>query len=261
MPQRPLRGRPGGKCQASALDRQQKWAEGQDILTSRRPPDARVETRFHHSANAYVADDVTHHWNRELVLDLTRMRNTVLQRALETESDAVFMVDSDLLLHPRTLRLLCAADKEVIAEIFWTRWRPDGPELPNAWEYDQYGIAQETLRRWRRPGQYRVGGTGACTLIRTSAIRKGLNYAPVPSVSWVGEDRALQLRAAVLGIPIYIDTHQPAYHIYRLGLLAAGRAWYASLGGPPAASMAGAGDVPDPPVPPDIATSEAPQPI
>ncbi len=205
------------------------WDEGRALLESRQPAAAEVEMTSYRSRHPYLADEVSHRWSRGLVEDLTHMRNMVLRRALETESEAVFMVDSDLLLHPRTLRRLCESGREVIAEIFWTRWQPGAPELPNAWEHDEYGIGQETLRRWRRPGQYQVGGAGACTLIRSSAIRKGLSYTPVPSVSWVGEDRALQLRAAVLGIPIYLDTHHPAFHVYRLGYLAAGRSWYASV--------------------------------
>lgn len=205
------------------------WDEGRAVLARHQPPSAKVEAASYRSEHPYVADEVTHRWSPGLVQDLTHMRNEILRRGLETGSDAVFMVDSDLLLHPATLRALWQSGREVIAEIFWTRWRPGDPELPNAWEYDQYGIQQETLRRWRVPGQYQVGGAGACTLIRSSAIRKGLSFAPVPSVSWLGEDRALQLRAAVLGIPIYIDTHHPAFHIYRPGELAAGRRWYAAV--------------------------------
>lgn len=205
------------------------WDEGQGILAERTPTTAQVEVASYQTGHEYLTDERTHRWTRDLVQDVTNMRNMILRRALEMESDAVFMVDSDLLLHPQTLRRLCASGKDVIAEIFWTRWQPTDPELPNAWEVDQYGIGPEALRQWRKPGEYRVGGTGACTLIRTSAIRKGLSYSPVPSVSWVGEDRALQLRAAVLGIPIFIDTHYPAFHIYRLSLLPQGKRWYQTV--------------------------------
>ncbi len=205
------------------------WEAGKSILAEYSQRPANVSVMSYRSQNRYLTDADTHHWTPDLVREVTHMRNAILQQGLKQEADAVFMVDSDLLLRPYTLRQLSVSGKDVIAEVFWTRWRPDGPELPNAWDFNEYEHAPGSLRLWRRPGEYRVGGAGACTLIRTSAIRQGLSYSPVWSVNWFGEDRALQLRAAVLGIPIFLDTHCPAYHIYRLEELPKGRAWYASL--------------------------------
>lgn len=205
------------------------WEEGKAILAQHASPAADVVETSYQTPNEYLRDESTHHWTVQLVRDMANMRNSILDYAVDHGCDAVFMVDSDLLLQPRTLQQLWASGREVIAEVFWTRWQPDGPKLPNAWDFDQYGLLKESLRRWRKPGQYRVGGAGACTLIRASAIRKGLSYSPVPSVTWFGEDRALQLRAAVLGIPIFLDTHYPAYHVYRVDELPKGREWYASV--------------------------------
>lgn len=192
------------------------WEQGKPILSRLAPPGIEVHVRSYCSPHPYVTDGRGHVWTRDLIRDVAEMKNTILKHALDKRYDAVFLVDSDIILQPPTLKQLWNSRKDVISEVFWTRWDPDGPELPNAWDFDQYGIAPESLRRWRRPGIYRVGGTGASILIRRRALHRGLNYTAVPSVTWLGEDRAFQLRAAVLGITLYLDSHYPAHHVYRL---------------------------------------------
>ncbi len=60
-----------------------------------------------------------------------------------------------------------------------------------------------------------MGGVGACTLITKSALSKGVNFKRIKNVTFWGEDIHFCIRAAVLGIPRFVDTHYPAYHIYR----------------------------------------------
>lgn len=71
------------------------------------------------------------------------------------------------------------------------------------------------LNTLRRPGIYEVGGLGACTLISRRALEAGANFSKIKNLSLTGEDRHFCVRAAVLGFPLYVDTHLPAYHIYR----------------------------------------------
>ncbi|MCL6593455.1 MAG: glycosyl transferase, partial [Alicyclobacillus sp.] len=75
---------------------------------------------------------------------------------------------------------------------------------------------QQFLNQLRIPGIYEVGGLGACTLIRRSALEKGVNFSEIPNLSFWGEDRHFCIRAAALGLRLWVDTHVPAYHIYRL---------------------------------------------
>jgi hypothetical protein len=191
------------------------WPQGEFVLREWAPPGP-VVSEIYTSPHDYRVDEVTHHWTQPLILDLVAMKNRILQRVRAEAFDAAFFVDSDLVLHPKTLAALVETGHDVVAEVFWTRWTPDSPELPNAWDYDHYGFLPGSLERWRRPGVYRVAGTGACILIRRQAIERGLSYDLVPGVSWWGEDRALQLRAAVLGIPVFLDTRYPATHLYRV---------------------------------------------
>ncbi|WP_328130652.1 hypothetical protein [Peribacillus frigoritolerans] len=76
---------------------------------------------------------------------------------------------------------------------------------------------QSFIRQMRTPGVHKVGGLGACTLISQKALKAGVNFNRIENLSFWGEDRHFCIRAAALGISMYVDTHLPAYHIYREG--------------------------------------------
>jgi hypothetical protein len=67
----------------------------------------------------------------------------------------------------------------------------------------------------KKPGVYEVGGLGACTLIELEPLAKGVNFDPIKNLTIPGEDRFFCIRAAILGYDLFVDTHYPAYHIYR----------------------------------------------
>lgn len=180
----------------------------------------------------YIRDETTHYWNDRLIWKVADYKNKIIQYALDLRFDYLFLVDSDLLLAPQTLIHLIATDKEIISEIFWTRWQPDSRPHPQVWlkdEYTQYEQqAGETLdeaqkehryqqfvSRLAEAGVYEVGGLGACTLISRRALVRGVNFKPIYNLSFWGEDRHFSIRAAALGFTLYVDTHYPAYHIYR----------------------------------------------
>src|SRR5262249_6789463 len=73
----------------------------------------------------------------------------------------------------------------------------------------------EFLRMLRRPGTYRVGGLGACTLIKREALAKGLHFGEIDNLSFLGEDRHFCVRARALGIELWADTRYPPLHLYR----------------------------------------------
>ena len=56
-------------------------------------------------------------------------------------------------------------------------------------------------------------------MIRNAALEKGVRFQEILNLELTGEDRHFCVRAAVLGIGLYVDTHLPAYHIYRLSAL------------------------------------------
>ena len=180
----------------------------------------------------YVCDDITHHWRDHLIQKVAGYKNLMIEKALEWGYDYLFLVDSDLVLHPATLRHLVSTGKEIISEIFWTAWYPGSREMPNVWLYDHYDMsprqrgeklsqkdldirAQGFIDRLKIPGVYEVGGLGACTLLSRQALQAGISFSEIKNLTLWGEDRHFCVRANALGLSLWVDTHYPAYHIYR----------------------------------------------
>lgn len=164
---------------------------------------------------AFVCDDTTHRWSDALIERVAGFKNTIIAYALDHNYDYLFLIDSDLLLYPATIEHLIATGKDIISEVFWTRWQPHADLLPQVWEYDTYGFSADFVERLKSPGVYEVGGLGACTLISRKALQSGVNFNQLYNVTFWGEDRHFCIRAVALGFRLYVDTQFPAYHIYR----------------------------------------------
>lgn len=188
------------------------------------------------SVDEYICTDVTHFWKENLIRKVAEYKNKIIRYCHDNKYDYLFLVDSDLVLHPKTLKQLLDTGKDIISEIYWTKWQNNSVELPQVWLYDQYSLIPKStfetltedesqlrysdfMEQLRKPGVYKVGGLGACTLISKKALDKGVNFDEVYNVSFWGEDRHFCIRAAVLGFKLYVDTTYPAYHIYRMEYL------------------------------------------
>lgn len=180
----------------------------------------------------YIRDENTHIWHSNLVWKVAGFKNLMIRRAEAFGYDYLFLIDSDLILQPDTLRHLIGTGKDIISEIFWTQWQPGTLLQPQVWMHDEYNqweilpgeqpSPEEIQHRFhafllklQQPGIYEVGGLGACTLISSRAIASGISYDRVRNISYWGEDRHFCIRAAALGIPLFVDTHFPALHLYR----------------------------------------------
>jgi len=180
----------------------------------------------------YLCNDETHHWNDGLMLKLAYYKNTIINYATDNHYDYLFFVDSDLVLQPNLIEHLKMLDKDIVSEIFWSKWHNDRCFEPNVWLFDEYDLVPKALgetlgkkeidirksnflNKLRLPGVYEVGGLGACTLISRAALLAGVSFKPIKNLTIHGEDRFFCIRAAVLGIDLFVDTHYPAYHIYR----------------------------------------------
>ncbi|MEY8192444.1 glycosyltransferase family 2 protein [Peribacillus simplex] len=183
-------------------------------------------------SDVYVCNGITHYWNENLVWKVADFKNMMIEHAIKEDYDYLFLIDSDLLLYPLTIKQLISAKKDIISNIFWTKWQPDAQERPQVWLYDEYTqweisrgqeLAdseittryQSYIQQMRTPGVHKVGGLGACTLISQKALKAGVNFKMIENLSFWGEDRHFCIRAAALGFSLYVDTHLPAYHIYR----------------------------------------------
>jgi hypothetical protein len=194
-------------------------------------PCHRTRVRRVNPEGEYHCTEKTHLWTAAAISRVGRLKDQLLEEAVQ-EGCHLFLVDSDLMLHPWTLQQLYYSGREIVSEIFWTQWQPDKPFLPQVWVKGHYTLfhqkpderltPEETVFRihnflnmLRQPGLYEVGGLGACTLIRIAALEKGVRFAELPNLEMFGEDRHFCIRAAALGFSLYVDTQLPAYHIYR----------------------------------------------
>lgn len=169
-------------------------------------PDIRGEYIVMNTGDRYDKAANDHIWTQENLTKMHGLRNATIERARAGGYDYWFSVDTDLILHPLTLKTLLEADKDIVSEIFWTNgWC-------NGWMCDQAsGMRQE----WHKPGLYEVGMTGALTLVKRKVF-EAIDYTPIPNIVaalW-GEDRHFCIRAACYGFQMWIDTHYPAEHLY-----------------------------------------------
>lgn len=184
------------------------------------------------SNDLFISDEKgTHIWNSNLIWKVAEYKNQIIEFALKNDYDYLFFIDSDILLHPKTIQQLISTKKDIISEIFWTDFVGNGRELPQVWLQDEYKFYyKETektsvedinrsitnfLSKLKYPGVYEVGGLGACTLISKYALQKGVNFSRIKNLSFAGEDRHFCIRAIALGLDLNVDTHYPAFHIYR----------------------------------------------
>jgi len=180
----------------------------------------------------YICNEHTHHWQENLMWKVAGYKDEFIRMARERNFDYLFLVDSDLALHPKTLEHLVDLNKDIVSEVYWTQWEQDMPPLPQVWMSGQYsfcerprgvalpedeaGIRQgQFLEMLRCPGVYKVGGLGGCTLISAKALQMGVAFREIYNLELIGEDRHFCIRAAGLGLKLYADTCYPPYHIYR----------------------------------------------
>ena len=159
------------------------------------------------TGDVYERRDNDHYWTHENLGKMHQLRNLTVERALSGGYDYLFSVDTDLVLHPDTLRELLAAGKDIVSELFWTNgWC-------NAWMYDQSAGMDP---HWVTPGLYQVGMTGACILISRRVLEAGVDYSAIPNIRkclW-GEDRHFCINAACHGFTLWTDSHCPPEHLY-----------------------------------------------
>lgn len=167
------------------------------------------------SNDEYLKTDNDHIWTLDLMAKMSTLRNMTFRKALEGGYDYLFSVDTDLVLDPETLVRLIEADKDIVSEVFWTQ-APSGLWWCNAWMFDQCDSDGKWKEWAEKRGLFRVGMTGACTLISRKVLEAGVDYTPVPNIKKAlrGEDRHFCIRAACAGFEMWLDTNAPATHLY-----------------------------------------------
>ena len=187
----------------------------------------------------YAVTEETHEWNLPTFGWLAREKQRLLDHAKDGRYDGIFFVDSDLVLGPETLASLIHAQKDVVSAVFWTRWQKDAPLMPQVWLRHPYEMsgrglrADEFLRSLGEKGLVRVGGLGACTLIRERVFDR-VRWFPLvdglPSGGmWQGEDRHFCVHAARGHVEMWADAWPDIFHIYRPSDLPRLQGWLEGL--------------------------------
>lgn len=187
----------------------------------------------------HAVTEVTHEWALPTFGWLAREKQRLLDLAVERRYDGIFFVDSDLVLGPETLASLIYADKDVTSAVFWTRWQPDAPALPQVWLQHPYGLEgrgltqPEFLRKLHGRELVRVAGLGACTLIRARVFDRVRWFPLVDGLPtwgmWQGEDRHFCVNAERAHVELWADAWPDIFHIYRPSDLAKLDAWRGSV--------------------------------
>lgn len=167
-------------------------------------------------ASDYRRSTTTHHWTPASLQRIAQIKNRLLMECFQREHDAAVLVDDDVIVHPLLVRHLSALQKPIVSEVFWTRFQPYQPWLPNVWDTGVYSFCSaESILQLRQPGVYKVGGLGACTFVDRSVWEKRVDFSFVHNVDLWGEDRHFCIRAACADIELHADTQYPPYHVYR----------------------------------------------
>lgn len=167
-----------------------------------------------------------HYWSHSSVIRLSQIKNKALQFAVDENYDSIFLVDADLVLNPKTLLHLDGLNKDFVFEIFWTVFIDMLFAKPNCWDFHGWNYKNaDSLLKLKEKGTYKVGAGGACTLLSKHAINKGVNFSVIENAGFFGEDRQICTRAEVLGIDIFVDTHYPAYHVFKTKMCSEAAQW------------------------------------
>ncbi|NGX34270.1 MAG: hypothetical protein K1060chlam1_00621 [Candidatus Anoxychlamydiales bacterium] len=180
----------------------------------------------------YICDENKHHWNEQAIWRVAKFKDLIIQKAITESYDYLFLIDSDVAVHPKTINQLLESKKDIISNIYWTKWDLNSDFLPQVWLMDNYKLfkieaseyateedikkrTDDFLTMLKKPGLYEVGGLGGCILISKKALKKGVCFERINNVTIFKEDYHFCLKAVVLGLSLFVDTHYPAFHIYR----------------------------------------------
>ena len=169
----------------------------------------------------------SHLWNTVQIDKISRIKNEAIQYAINNNYDYLFLVDADLVLNSNTLNHLISLKKHFVFEVFWTLFFNESYHKPNAWDYHSWAYYnEETIVKLSKKGTFEVGGGGACTLLSSEILKKGLNFNRLKSLNFNGEDRHFCTRAQSLGYSVFVDTNYPAYHIFKDSQVEEAKEWF-----------------------------------
>ncbi len=165
--------------------------------------------------NPYICDENTHHWTPELIWRVAYFKNFIIEEAIKGDYDYLFLVDSDILVHPETLKHLVNTQKDIVSELYWTKRNITSTSEPQVNISGNKKEVEQFYEQLKNPGTYEVDMIGSCILISKKALMSGLNFNQIKNLSIMNDYSHFSIRASSLGFKLHVDTHYPAQHIFR----------------------------------------------
>lgn len=181
-----------------------------------------------------VPDPGGDRWTRQKIERVARCRQQFVNVATAL-SDALFMVDTDVILGPGVLDRMIAVEADVVFGVFFTQASWGGPygPWPQVWTKNPYGfdpLSAELLTEGLDGivNEVEVFGGGACTLIRgrgfesrywplLDSLQVGHDDTVIREDArgmWAGEDRSYCLGLEARGIRMVAVTGLPIVHLH-----------------------------------------------
>lgn len=178
------------------------------------PHCAWVDLTIHavHDSNFLILEKYT----KTAYLDLNR--DKLAQYALDSNSDYLLMIDSDMSYPPNILKVLVSRDKDVIGVAYYTpRWNPKEKKSdrvgPIIYDYNQErgGWGEWPYCEETEPFRVDAVGTGIM-LIKTEVFRKlekpwfpFFVYKDKKDTRIMGEDLGFCMKCLAAGIEVWVD--------------------------------------------------------
>ena len=162
----------------------------------------------------------SHLWEAEHFNSVMQARNKILAKARKENYDYIFSVDSDVLLHPKTLQFLLEDNKDMVGMTYWcnNEEKPGAIRIASNYYYAEYWSGIDTDLSPK--GLYEVGIACASVLIGKRIIEnEKITYSPIDNISYsCWEDYAFSLRAHVLipDLQVYMDSRLPCRELTTL---------------------------------------------
>ncbi|MDK2798757.1 MAG: hypothetical protein PWP27_511 [Clostridiales bacterium] len=187
------------------------------------------ESRRH---DYHINDKNIYYWKQDLTCGEINDKNRIVEYCKKKFYDYLLLIESNLMLHPKTLKHLISTRKHIISEIVYDKGCAEPSKSSREWIYNQFLRMQQDktddsihhldmnvyfsafLQALKQPGIYKMNDINACTLISKEVIQKGINFHRIYNVPTWTEGSHFSIRTAVLGFQIFIDTTYPACEIY-----------------------------------------------
>lgn len=133
-------------------------------------------------------------------------RNIIVEQALSTNADYVFMISDDVLAPSRTFELLWRHRKHIVTGVYWTKTQPTAPYLWN-------GLMKGPFLDWKFGEFFKVDWAGCdCLLVHTDVFRK--IKAPWFSHDWAYEEKSAPANLATEDLYFYTKAKEAGFDLW-----------------------------------------------